>query len=51
MSPLRIQWNQVNGSTIAYRAVVLDLSLIPQGKYELRIETASAATTRTIEIR
>ncbi len=51
MSPLRIQWNQVNGSTIAYRAVVLDLSLIPQGKYQLRLETGSAATTRTIEIR
>lgn len=51
MSPLRIQWNQVNGSTIAYRAVVLDLSLIPTGKYELKIQTSSAVTTRTIEIR
>jgi hypothetical protein len=51
MSPLRIQWNQVNGSTIAYRAVVLDLSLIPQGKYDLTIQTSSAVTTRTIELR
>ncbi len=51
MSPLRIQWNQVNGSTIAYRAVVLDLALIPAGKYELTIQTSSAVTTRTIEVR
>lgn len=51
MSPLRIQWNQVNGSTIAYRAVVLDLSLVPPGKYELTIQTSSAVNTRTIEIR
>jgi hypothetical protein len=51
MSPLKIQWNQVNGSTIAYRAVVLDLSLIPAGKYELTIQTTSAVNTRTIELR
>jgi hypothetical protein len=51
MSPLKIQWNQVNGSTIAYRAVVLDLSLIPAGKYELTIQTSSAVNTRTIEVR
>ena len=51
MSPLRIQWNQVNGSTIAFRAVVLDLSLVPAGKYQLKIETSSAQTTRLIELR
>ncbi|HZJ00555.1 MAG TPA: hypothetical protein VFD22_07815, partial [Gemmatimonadaceae bacterium] len=51
MSPLRIQWNQVNGSTIAYRAVVLDLTLIPAGKYELTIQTTSAVSSRTIELR
>lgn len=51
MSPLKIQWNQVNGSTIAYRAVVLDLSLIPAGKYDLTIQTSSAVNTRTIEVR
>jgi len=51
MSPLRIQWNQVNGSTIAFRAVVLDLSLVPAGKYELKIETSSAQSTRQIELR
>jgi len=51
MSPLKIQWNQVNGSTIAYRAVVLDLSLIPAGKYELTIQTSSAVSTRVVELR
>ena len=51
MSPLKIQWNQVNGSTIAYRAVVLDLSLVPAGKYELTIQTSSAVNTRLIEIK
>jgi len=51
MSPLKIQWNLVNGNTIAYRAVVLDLSLIPAGKYELTIQTSSAVSTRVVELR
>jgi hypothetical protein len=50
MSPLKIQWNQVATGTIAYRALILDLALIPRGKYVLRIETGAASSSRTIEI-
>jgi len=50
MSPLKIQWNQVASDTIAYRALILDLSLIPRGKYVLRIETGGAVSSRNLEI-
>jgi hypothetical protein len=55
-NPLSISWheNPTLGS-ITTRSVILDLSLIPRGKYELRVEAApsgqtAASTTRTLEI-
>ena len=55
-NPLSITWreNPTLGS-ITTRSVILDLSLIPRGKYELRVEAAplgqaAASTTRIIEI-
>jgi hypothetical protein len=57
VNPLRISWreNPTLGS-ITTRSVILDLSLIPRGKYSLRVEAtppnqAAASTTRIIEIR
>jgi hypothetical protein len=50
MSPLKIQWNQVVSGTIAYRAVTLDLALIPRGVYVLHIEAGSASCSRQIEV-
>jgi hypothetical protein len=50
MSPLKIQWNQVASGTIAYRALILDLALIPRGKYVLRIETGNAVSSRNLEL-
>ncbi len=50
-SPLTIRWNQVSaGSGIAARSVVLDLALIPRGKYLLRIDAGPASSSRIIEI-
>jgi hypothetical protein len=51
-SPLTIRWNQtMSGGTMTARSVVLDLALIPKGKYLLRIETGKLATvTRLLEI-
>jgi hypothetical protein len=54
-SPLTIRWNQMMSvGSMTARAVVLDLSLIPKGRYMLRIETGSqgrtASTSRLIEI-
>ena len=56
IEPLSITWKE-NPSlgSITTRSVVLDLSLIPRGSYELRVEAApsgqaAAFTTRTIEI-
>ena len=50
-SPLTIKWNQVStGSEIAARSVVLDLSLIPRGRYMLRIDAGAASTSRIIEL-
>ena len=50
-SPLTIRWNQVSaGSGIAARSVVLDLALIPRGKYLLRIDAGPASSSRVIEI-
>jgi hypothetical protein len=57
VNPLSISWreNPTLGS-ITTRSVILDLSLIPRGKYSLRVEAtpssqAPASTTRIIEIR
>jgi hypothetical protein len=50
MSPLKIQWNQVATGTIAFRALILDLALIPRGRYVLRIETGGAVSSRNLEI-
>ncbi|HEU4878871.1 MAG TPA: hypothetical protein VFT21_05440 [Gemmatimonadaceae bacterium] len=55
-SPLTIRWNQMMSvGSVTARSVVLDLSLIPRGKYVLRVETGPdakrlASTSRTIEI-
>ena len=38
------------GSEIAARSVVLDLSLIPRGKYLLRIDAGTASSSRIVEI-
>ncbi len=57
VNPLSISWRE-NPSlgSITTRSVILDLSLIPRGKYSLRVEAtpssqAPASTTRIIEIR
>ena len=55
-SPLTIRWNQMLAvGSVTARSVILDLSLIPKGRYMLRIETGSGqkaaiASTRLIEI-
>jgi hypothetical protein len=55
-SPLTIRWNQMMSvGSVTSRSVVLDLSLIPKGKYLLRVETGPdekriATTSRVIEI-
>ena len=57
VNPLSISWRE-NPSlgSITTRSVILDLSLIPRGKYSLRVEAtpsnqAPASSTRIIEIR
>ncbi|MEO5905024.1 MAG: hypothetical protein ABIQ55_13495 [Gemmatimonadaceae bacterium] len=56
-NPLSISWRESPSlRSITTRSVVLDLSLIPKGRYSLRIEATPksqvpAATTRVIEIR
>ncbi len=55
-NPLSITWRENSAlGSITTRSVILDLSLIPRGKYELRVEAApsgqaAASTTRVIEI-
>jgi hypothetical protein len=50
--PLTIRWNQtMSAGSVTSRSVILDLSLIPRGKYMLRIETDSVVASRTIEVR
>ena len=54
-SPLNIRW-QENGSSgvLSARSVLLDLSLVPDGKYAVKLEVGSspaAATTRIIEVK
>lgn len=56
-TPLNIGWRDSPGhGAISARSVVLDLSLIPRGRYELRVEVApsgraAAVSSRTIEVR
>lgn len=56
-SPLSIRWTQTMSlGSVTARSVVLDLSLIPRGKYHLRIDLGAegrpvAATSRAIEIK
>ena len=56
IEPLSITWREnPSVGSISTRSVILDLSLIPRGSYELRVEAApsgqaAASTTRTIEI-
>jgi hypothetical protein len=55
-SALNISWRDTPGAgVISTRSVVLDLSLIPRGKYQLRVEARPAgrppaSASRTIEI-
>ena len=53
-TPLNIRW-QENGAAglLSPRSLVLDLSLLPAGKYEVKLEvgTGQAATRRVIRIR
>lgn len=56
-NPLSISWRESPAlGSITTRSVVLDLTLIPRGKYSLRVEATPvnqppASTTRIIEIR
>lgn len=55
LSPLNIRW-QENGSSgvLSPRSVLLDLSLVPDGKYAVKLEVGTspvAATTRIIEVK
>jgi hypothetical protein len=55
VSPLNIRW-QENGSSgvLSARSVVLDLSLVPAGKYAVKLEVGSsptAVTSRIIEVK
>lgn len=55
LSPLNIRW-QENGASgvLSARSVLLDLSLVPAGKYAVRLEIGNypmAATSRVIEVK
>jgi hypothetical protein len=55
VTPLNIRW-QENGATgmLSARSVMLDLSLVPPGKYEVKLEvgaTKVASATKVIRIR
>ena len=54
-TPLNIRW-QENGASgvLSARSVLLDLSLVPAGKYEVKLEVGNdptAITSRTIEVK
>jgi hypothetical protein len=55
-SPLNIAWRDTPGAeSVSARSVVLDFSLVPRGRYELRVEVrpagqAAASSTRTIQL-
>ena len=51
-SPLNIAWRDTpKTGGISTRSVVLDLSLIPRGKYELRVEGRAAGRTPASSVR
>jgi hypothetical protein len=56
-TPINIRWSESPATgAISSRSVVLDLSLIPRGRYELRVEVKpskkpAASSSRTVEIR
>lgn len=56
-TPLNVGWrDSPGGAGISARSVVLDLSLVPRGRYELRVEVKpvgrpAAASARLIEVR
>jgi hypothetical protein len=55
LTPLNIRW-QENGASgvLSPRSVLLDLSLVPAGKYAVKLEVGSSSTamaSRTIEVR
>jgi len=55
LSPLNIRW-QENGASgvLSARSVLLDLSLVPAGKYAVKLEVGNypmAATSRVIEVK
>ena len=54
-SPLNIRW-QENGASgvLSARSILLDLSLVPPGKYSVKLEVANypkAAASRIIEVK
>jgi len=52
-SPLNIRW-QENGAAgvMSPRSVVLDLSAVPAGKYSVKLEVGTGASTaRVIEVK
>jgi hypothetical protein len=55
LSPLNIRWQENGGSgVLSARSVLLDLSLVPAGKYAVRLEVGNypmAATSRVIEVK
>jgi hypothetical protein len=55
VSPLNIRW-QENGTSgvLSARSVLLDLSLVPAGRYAVKLEVGNsptAATSRVIEVK
>jgi hypothetical protein len=55
LSPLNIRWRE-NGASgvLSARSVLLDLSLVPAGKYAVKLEVGNsptAATSRIIEVK
>jgi len=55
LTPLNIRWQENGGSgVLSARAVVLDLSLVPAGKYAVKLEVGDdpgAVTQRVIEVK
>ena len=56
-TPISIRWNEPKSNVaMAPRSILLDLSLVPKGKYDLRIALGDedhpiTATQRSIEIK
>jgi hypothetical protein len=54
-TPLNIRWQEnAAAGMLSARAVMLDLSLVPPGKYEVKLEvgaTTAATTSKVIRVR